>query len=209
MKGTEAMKYLVALLSVIVAFETVLLIRGLVSEKPKRTVQEMPEPDETLPLEAALVDPDISVRHEAARETFESHRALVRKLVEIVEQGADNPDPYNPALTAVELLGDLRAVGGVHVLIKHIDVYYSPRVAATRPGGSACGVALIQIGKPASITALSLLRNPGSDKRMALFVEVIKGVEGPEVARFLIEDAIKKEKSASGRENLQKALNLL
>ena len=70
-------------------------------------------------------------------------------------------------------------------------------------------MALIQIGKPASITALGLLRNPGSDKRMALFVEVIKGVEGPEVARFLIEGAIKKEKSASARENLEKALSLL
>lgn len=209
MRGAKAMKYLVAILCVIVAFETVLLVRGLLSEKPRRSSVEMPGRDETLPVEVALVDPEVGVREKATRKILESHRTLVGKLVEIVEQGAGNPGLNNPALSAVEVLGDLRAAGAVQVLIKHIDSYYPLFTHDTRAGGSACGTALIQIGKPASMTALAMLGNPGSDKRMRLFVEVIKGVEGPEVARFLIEDAIKKEKNASRRENLQKALSLL
>jgi len=139
-------------------------------------------------------------------ELGQQRQELMRNLISIVAN--DKSDEVGRT-RAVDLLGDLRASEAAEILVENIVEIptLDPRGLSSR-GRYACVAALVKIGKPATGAVLKEFRKPISDDRQLALVDVLAGVEGRKVGRFLLEEEIADAKTAEERDNLNKALRM-
>jgi len=144
-------------------------------------------------------------------------REMIQDLISIVEKEPTKIEGFldYSQVVAAYLLGKLRAEEAVKSLAKKIDV--GPLVVFERTAETVrpCFGALKRIGKPASLECLKRLAAEDEKKvkegigRRKLFLMVVRDVEGEEVAKFMLQRAIEKEKDAKRKANLDSALDLL
>lgn len=122
-------------------------------------------------------------------------------------------DTEDSRLSAIRLLGTLRADEAVPVLLRCLSLKYGreyPHVLGGKPPPrNEALIALVKIGKPSSKAALERLKRCGEDDERSLLVEVIKGVEGAELARLIFRKAVTDSQDAKEKKTLQMALDLL
>ena len=148
----------------------------------------------------------------------EERREMIQDLIFIVEK---EPTEEKGVLDGVQvvaayLLGELRAEEAVKPLANKIDVGAGVIYAKTMGTVWPCFGALKRIGKPASLECLERLAAEDEKKiegqrigRRGLFLMVVRDVEGEEVAKFMLQRAIEKEKDEKRKANLSSALDLL
>ena len=118
----------------------------------------------------------------------------------------------NVQAAAIYLIGRHRLSDGVGELIRRID-FDSSRQPQRGPEPLweqyPAMEALITIGKPSIPGTIELLATDANDLRRNLAVKVIRYVEGPEVAEFILQRAIATERDASRTTMLNDALSRL
>lgn len=116
----------------------------------------------------------------------------------------------NVQAAAIYLIGRHRLSDAVDELIRRID--FAPgsdrRIPEPEPLWERYPAmeALITIGKPSVPPAIELLATDKSDLRRTLAVKVIRYVEGPEVAEFVLQKAEAKENDIDRKSMLNDAL---
>jgi len=131
----------------------------------------------------------------------ELHAALVNQL-------RTSPSTRVQA-SAIYLMGRNRLSESVQDLIQRID--FAPE---TKPWVGSEPLwekypameALITIDLPSVAPSIELLATDSNDLRRSLAVKVIRYVEGPDVARFVLEKAYQKENDPSRKQKLKDAL---
>ena len=144
-------------------------------------------------------------------------REMIQDLISIIEKEPTEEKGVldNSQVVAAYLLGELRAEEAVKPLAKKIDVGAGEISERTLETMWPCFGALKRIGKPASIKCLERLAAEDEKKvegqrigRRERFLMVVRDVEGEEVAKFMLQRAIEKEKDAKRKANLGSALDL-
>jgi len=142
-------------------------------------------------------------------------REMIQDLIFIIEKEPTEEKEFldGAQVVAVFLLGMLRAEEAVKPLANNIDKVARFDIASSL--GGPCFGALVRIGKPASLECLERLAAEDEKKvedrrigRRELFLMVVRYVEGEEVAKFMLQHAIEKEKDAKRKANLGSALDL-
>ena len=155
---------------------------------------------------------ELAVRDQAAKEVLASRHAQVQALLTIVKDGDLRAKNRAAVVTAVELLGDLRAEEASAALAdlllfgEKADIHASddeelkdPPLPETRAPAVA---ALIKIGvpslKPVTKQLLSIA-DENKDKDVLCYhcVWVIKGVLGARLGKAYLEDLVSKDKAAA------------
>jgi len=148
-----------------------------------------------------------------ARQRFRDRNDLLRDLILFVE----NTDPNMPGsdenlsarrLAAVVVLGNMRAWQAVPMLIENLDTI-SPLVRSDGMFGhpSPCVDALVNIGKPASTACLGALATEEDPIRRKRLLQVVKRVETPDVAKFMLAQAIENARLPEEKSKLELALS--
>lgn len=118
----------------------------------------------------------------------------------------------NVQAAAIYLTGRHHLSGGVGELIRRID-FDAREHSRMKPlplwEQYPAMEALITIGKPSIPATIELLATDANDLRRNLAVKVIRYVEGPEVAEFILQRAIATERDASRTTMLNDALSRL
>ena len=118
--------------------------------------------------------------------------------------------------TAAYLLGQLSAEEAVRPLAERIEIM--PQVISEKTEDTVCPcyAALVHIGKPGSLECLQRLAtvkyakpDAGPMSKVELYLRVIRRVEGDDIARFMLQNAIDKEQDKDRKANLTAALELL
>jgi len=144
-------------------------------------------------------------------------REMIQDLISIIEKEPTEEKGFldYSQVVAAYLLGILRAEEAVKPLANKIDV--GALLVSERTMGTMwpCFGALKRIGKPASLECLERLAAEDVKKvegqrmgRRELFLMVVRDVEGEEVAKFMLQRAIEKEKDEKRKANLSSALDL-
>ena len=143
---------------------------------------------------------------------------MVAELIQVVAANPETIREIEHKAEAIEALGWLRAEEAVEILIEQINVAKTtaPTRALDLRKMNPCVGALIQIGKPASVAAVQAIGKlpaPADDQtardhKLWLLVYVIRGVEGQEGARFMIEHAAK-DAASETHTNYEAALKYL
>ena len=111
----------------------------------------------------------------------------VDQLLKVLDDDKASLDTRRWALVMLE---ELRAEKAIPWLVKHLDAIemtgYSLR-PRTRKETYPCVGVLIAIGKEASNRAVAALGEENDPLRRELLVDVIEGIEGPEVALLVLE----------------------
>jgi hypothetical protein len=142
-------------------------------------------------------------------------REMIQDLISIIEKEPteEKGSLDNSQVVAAYLLGIIRAEEAVKPLANKIDfrALFSDELTIGH-----CFHALKRMGKPASLECLERLATQDGKKikdknigRRELFLMVVRDVEGEEVAKFMLQRAIEKEKDAKRKANLGSALDLL
>ena len=145
---------------------------------------------------------------------------MIAALVSVLEKSSDKPlDGLldYPGVVAAQLLGEMRAEEAVNALVERVSVVSNMTTDLRSPETvHPCSAALIRIGKPASLECLKRLAaervKDGKENlytKGSLMLEVIRHVEGDDVARFMLQNAIDKERDKDKKANLTAALALL
>ena len=143
---------------------------------------------------------------------------LLTKLTTLVAEKAESRSEIIAKAKAMECLGKIRASEAIPGLLTQIgfnNPYAQLREFRWDAAYPALG-ALRAIGKPASLGALQaigrtellLVADQATDMRIRLLTMVIHGVEGPEVAEFMLNRGIKRAKPQN-KPALEKALQVL
>ena len=147
-------------------------------------------------------------------------KKMIAELIAIVKKPALTPQQKRAKGNAVRALGQLRAREAVPVLIDEIEFSASHAISReiTADNFLPCVGALRAIGKPGSLAALDAVqkvRLEGDDQevtkaklRLKLLISVVKGVEGRDVAEFMIQARMDKA-PAEARPALELALEQL
>jgi hypothetical protein len=111
---------------------------------------------------------------------------------------------------AIYLLGAYQIPDGVTVLMENIDLRFTPPeqtsfILAPPPYYPAVW-ALTEIGMPSVHAILKALPREGNAHRRKLMVQVLVGVEGADVTRFRLKQAIAQATAKSEKANLNAAL---
>jgi hypothetical protein len=143
----------------------------------------------------------------------QKRRFEIADLVRVVRhrlEAANDPEKQAHLWLAVCELGDLRAAEAAGPLLEMIDFRDSSFdiCALHEPEDPDIIQALIDIGKPASTGAVGMLATDPSSKRAPMYVRVIAQVEGADVGKFMIRQAVDKEKDPEKKARLQTALGL-
>jgi hypothetical protein len=111
---------------------------------------------------------------------------------------------------AIHTLGTLRAEASVDLLLDLIDLEMPPFLLdeVRRPSDREVIAVLAKIGKPASIAAVNRLFEEKSTSRARACLRVVYLVEGPEIGRFILETAARKEANAEKKDRMEKAIEL-
>ena len=146
-------------------------------------------------------------------EKIESDRGeRITNCMTVVRALKDDPEAqweHTRLWYAVHLLGEFRGEMAVGTLLDSIDLKMPAMFGSLEaPKDSEVVKSLALIGKPASKGALERLGKETLEARAIKYARVMYLVEGPEVGRFMLENAISKEKDADRKARLQKALEL-
>jgi len=177
--------------------------------------------------EKAKEPPDVwdSERFEKMRKVAEEHLAqrdtVIDPFLAVLRNKPNDQDP-RIVLLCIFTLGRLRCAEAADALLGHIAVagdYRQRLVEVDRAGDPPLPAveALVNIGKPAVMSILRRLRDPvkvtalleNPDGRvLALYVRVLKDVEGTDAAAFLLRSEMEKVEEER-REVYRKALELM
>lgn len=197
-----------------VAFCVALLAANLPAENEQRTATKAPN------IEDILLGKDSEARKSLANSLREQRQRAMASLIAVLKQdsgdGKSNLFLGEAGPSAAALLGELHAVEAVTSLTDRIAmrplVVDVPAMETVFP----CFWALVQIGKPASLESIERLASEkftesdnGKLGRSELLLKVVCTVEGDDVARFMLQNAIDKEQDKDKKANLTAALELL
>jgi len=134
------------------------------------------------------------------------------EMLAVLVKHLDTSPSKNVRAAAIYLIGRYRLSDGVDQLIQHID--FDSGAAPSRGPEPLweeypAVEALITIGQPSVPEVMDLLATDHNHLRRDLAVKVLRYVEGPEVADFLLRNYLAKEKDAQRRANLRDALERL
>lgn len=135
----------------------------------------------------------------------------VRKLVDLVGRDIDSNDIplIEQKVAAIRVLAVLHAEEAVLVLIMNITIEPFLNDSSAIGDRYPAVAALVAMGKPASRAALDVLGKEDDAQRRDRLCEVICGVEGVPVGRFMVEYAIEQATDATTRARLGEALRTL
>jgi len=167
-----------------------------------------------------ITSPDAQVRHEACREIIDTRSANIKDLLTVLNSPLAKNDNFyrwdTPRNIAIAVLGEMRDPGTVEPLLEWIVPHEGQSTETTGDLLDPFAVtALIKIGKLASVECLRRLSLKDNDKEVAslvkrgLLLRIIRQVEGDDVARFMLQNAIEKEQDKDKKANLTAALALL
>jgi hypothetical protein len=145
----------------------------------------------------ALKSEDDNQRRAAYDQIQKQRHDEVLALLAVAEAGIDgNQIKTESGLYAIRLLGEYRAVEAVPFLLMNVMAGSVDTYELTVFGGYACAESLVKIGKPASEACVTRLALPTATAREAsVLAQVIKQVEGKEIARQRMLLAISEEKA--------------
>ena len=158
---------------------------------------------------ALLTSESKADRKEAAQAILEARQGVVRKLEKIVRKYIRDESKKGTAKTAIVLLGSLRSAESVGLLAKNLTlgVFYKSTKRPQPPEDFyPCVGALSEIGKPSVGAMLSNLETSHDEKVRKLSARVIRSVEGPELAKIVVEQAVEKQTDPAKQAMLQAAL---
>jgi hypothetical protein len=152
--------------------------------------------------------------------TIQQRNELITKLMNIVKD-ANNPNSIASIYVAVNTLGEIRAVEAADLLLDMADYRGEGDISRTHTIRMPTTAtpddlerdwpfvkALINI-KPPFESVIKRMAGEDSSRRENCYVAILTGTEGPDVTRYLIEKAIKKETETRKIERLNSALNML
>ena len=154
------------------------------------------------------------------KEHLDARSGMIEKLMSIVREGAEGMEQVALKAAAIEALGEMRAAEATELLVGQVD--FKNPFAGTRASSMEalypCLAALTKLGKPASRAAVKAIREMHSFdvkgdenrrlERTQLLAKVVHAVEGPEVAKFILERELVKAGPES-KKALQEALDYL
>lgn len=158
---------------------------------------------------ARLTSESKADRKEAAQAILEAREEVVRKLETIVRKFVRDESRKGTAKTAIVLLGKLRSAGSVGLLAENLTfgVFYKSTKRPQPPEDFyPCVGALSEIGKPSVGAMLRNLETSQDEKVRKLSARVIRNVEGPALARIVLEKAAQKQTDPAKQAMLQAAL---
>ena len=139
------------------------------------------------------------------QEFQDERKGLIVRLVGILE---DTERSRPERIQAARLLGCLRAAEATQPLIENVllvpQLFDDMSFKATVP----CAGALVEIGKPASQAAVDAIPRETNDVRRRTLTIVITKIEGPDVARFILERKLLAAR-ANEKSNIESALRYL
>ncbi len=134
------------------------------------------------------------------------------EMLAVLVKHLDTSSSKNVRAAAIYLIGRYRLSDGVDQLIQHID-FDSGATPSRGPEPLweqyPAVEALITIGQPSVPAVMDLLASDRNHLRRDLAVKVLRYVEGPDVADFLLRNSQAKEKDAQRRANWRDALERL
>lgn len=138
-----------------------------------------------------LKSDDKNAREKAVEQLVDQRRATIKVLMELAGLDLQKNQAKGTSELAIDLLGEFRSAEAVDLLINRID--FSPMTliwSDQKHAGYPCVNALIKIGKPASLGTIARLGSPDlTDTQRRLLLRVLNGVEGKNLAVFLLENA--------------------
>jgi hypothetical protein len=149
-------------------------------------------------------------RLDAAELIVKERTASVEKLLLILAQEDQAAYPmHSPAEVAARLLGKLGAREAVPALIMRITLPASSVGSEELFWRPPCVDALVQIGSPAIEGIVERVKSPATDEEMTLFAEVLRRIDGNDLAIVRVTLLQKKQETEVLEKNLQKILDLL
>ena len=129
---------------------------------------------------------------------------LIKRLIEIVDNGTNEPDVR---ITAALLLGHLRSSEASSILIQNLLL--GPAYGHVRGFETACplGYALSLIGSPARDGILDRLGAADNAQERKMLLEVLSRIEGYEVGQFLLAGRMRQSEGKQ-RDRLSESLKL-
>lgn len=118
----------------------------------------------------------------------EAYNALVSDLIAVVAEERERHELHDRKEIAIQLLGELRAVGAVDLLLDNIDLKLPGYILEANPLEIyPCTAALVQIGQPSVNALMRRLDRPQSERRRRLYRVVVEGVAGAGGGRLQLE----------------------
>ena len=155
---------------------------------------------------------DLAKRQSSYMQLVADRRQMIGDLLVLIGEYKDETDQHigsSRICFAMRTLGLLRAENAVGPLMDMIDFRFEgERISMREPEDTEVIRALASIGKPSSKLAVEYLAKDKSTVRAPMYLRVIHLVEGPEVGKFMLEQAVKQEKDAEKKARLEKALPL-
>ena len=147
----------------------------------------------------------LSKRRELIEELFKTtSRVSISKLITILENKSLD---IATRIAAANMLGELRAPKAVDALLRQMTIVVSPISQALVR--DPCVDSLVQIGKPASQKALTLLEKEDDIVRVGYLSRVILGVEDKELAIFQLKNKIDQAADQKIIDRLEKAIRII
>ena len=149
-------------------------------------------------------------REAASQKILDARKDTINQLENIARKFITEETRKGTAKTSIILLGKLHSAESVPLLAENISVSVFYTVTGrTQPPEDyyPCVGALIEIGTPAIPAMLNNIKNKDDATIRELSARVIRYVEGLDVGRYILENAIK-QASSQEKTRLQKALEL-
>lgn len=155
-----------------------------------------------------FVPSDFQERKKWISDRFDQRTKDIMAALEILRNSRDQTRDGQLAMT-VAFLGKINAVQAVPDLLTIIDFKFLDWGDPTQaPRDSVVIKALADIGKTSSVKAMESLATDKSSIRGPMYLRVIYLVEGPEVGKFMLQNAANVEKDPDKKARLQKAVEL-
>jgi hypothetical protein len=151
--------------------------------------------------------------------TIQQRNEIITKLMNVVKD-TNYPNTTAAIFTAVNILGKIRAVEAADLLLDMADYRgkgssqtYMIRIPTKAPPDELerdwpFVKALINI-KPPFESIMKRLRDENNTVNYYCYVAILAGTEGPDISRYLLENAIKKETDIRKLARLNDALKIL
>lgn len=156
---------------------------------------------------AKIASRDASLREQGVSELVRQRKELIRGLIGILKDAGKFPsdEERGAVISAIHVLGEMRAVEAVDTLVHYIDFPASnkPVSHGLRPLGEVypAVAALIKIGNPSLPAVVEVLKTSteGDDVVMNNCGWIISHVLSPELVKSYLEIALKAEKDPKKR----------
>lgn len=166
----------------------------------------------------SLQSPKMSDRANAYSELRRQRIELVRALMHVVGSASDKYSTSedlsqrcrSPKYLAILVLGELRAGEAARLLARNITWRVRPRYGGTNarlvPGQFPAAESLARIGGPAVSAVLGILHRTASPVKRHLCVWTLIAIDGRDVARFRVQNAIEQSRLSGVKALLEEAL---